>query len=326
MAGKSRIELDFNKIYKSNSCGEFRIIENMGRDARSRLFIKIKFLSTGTEKVVRYDIAMDGKVDDELYGIDFNKVYNSLYYGPYKIIEYTGRGYESRKTVKVQFLNTGYSYNVLLKQALKGDVKDKTVSFQNMSMSTSDPFEYHNYICRILKGRWKAMMDRCYNPNNKRYQHYGQIGVTVDPYWHDFENFLKTIPCVYGYEKFYNNPEKYQLDKDYFQNHIPKEKRTYSIYNCIFLSVTDNANLAILEKHDFNEFYGVRKINNKYHVLFSVNGERKTYGVYNDPIAAANEYNYYYKMYSDYELVPLFNFNVPYMSHEEAQQYLANIK
>lgn len=61
MAGKPRIEIDYNTIYQSNSCGPFKIIENMGRDERSRLFVKVKFLETGTEKITRYDIAMDGE-------------------------------------------------------------------------------------------------------------------------------------------------------------------------------------------------------------------------------------------------------------------------
>ncbi len=42
MAGKPRIEINYDIVYQSNSCGPFKIIENMGRDERSRLFVKNK--------------------------------------------------------------------------------------------------------------------------------------------------------------------------------------------------------------------------------------------------------------------------------------------
>ena len=129
MAGKPRIEIHYNTIYQSNSCGPFKIIENMGRDERSRLFVKVKFLETGTEKITRYDIAMDGKITDDLFGIDFNKIYYSIYYGPYKIIKYIGRNKESKRIVRIKFINSGYEYDVLLRLALEGKVKDQTISF-----------------------------------------------------------------------------------------------------------------------------------------------------------------------------------------------------
>ena len=165
MAGRHpKIQIDFDKIYESNSCGPFKIIKDLGRNERSRLFVRIKFLNTGTEKDIRYDIAMDGKVIDDLYGIDFNHVYNSIYYGPYKIIKYIGRNDESKKVVRIKFLNTGYEYNVLLRVAKSGEVRDYTVCRENRIFTPSSAEEHENYIRRILYGRWHSMMDRCYNP------------------------------------------------------------------------------------------------------------------------------------------------------------------
>ena len=38
---------------------------------------------------------------------------------------------------------------------------------------------------------WQAMIQRCTNPQNNRYQHYGGRGVRVCPRWlHNFENFF----------------------------------------------------------------------------------------------------------------------------------------
>lgn len=40
---------------------------------------------------------------------------------------------------------------------------------------------------------WRAMMGRCYNPNNKSYPIYGKRGIYVTEEWHDFKNFDKWL-------------------------------------------------------------------------------------------------------------------------------------
>lgn len=251
MAGKPRIEINYDIVYQSNSCGPFKIIENMGRDERSRLFVKIKFLETGTEKITRYDIAMAGKVIDDLFNIDFNKIYYSTYYGPYKIIKYIGRNKESKRIVRIKFINSGYEYDVLLRLALEGKVKDQTIKHSDMYIDPNiDQIKYDDYIIEILRGRWKSMMLRCYNEKDPNYSEYGALGVKVCNRWHNVENYLSDIYLVDNFIKFYQNPIKYQLDKDYKQLSIPKCYRIYDVSRCIFLSIYDNANLAIMEKHD----------------------------------------------------------------------------
>jgi hypothetical protein len=37
--------------------------------------------------------------------------------------------------------------------------------------------------------RWKAMLQRCSNPQHKDYRHYGGRGIGVHPDWLSFENF-----------------------------------------------------------------------------------------------------------------------------------------
>lgn len=37
---------------------------------------------------------------------------------------------------------------------------------------------------------WAKMRERCNNPNSKGYEYYGDRGITVDPKWDKFENFL----------------------------------------------------------------------------------------------------------------------------------------
>ena len=40
---------------------------------------------------------------------------------------------------------------------------------------------------------WRSMKDRCSNSNNKGYKYYGGRGITYDPTWENFENFLKDM-------------------------------------------------------------------------------------------------------------------------------------
>ncbi len=40
---------------------------------------------------------------------------------------------------------------------------------------------------------WRAMRQRCYNPNHKSYSYYGGRGIRVCPEWFLFENFLSDM-------------------------------------------------------------------------------------------------------------------------------------
>lgn len=322
MAGKPRITIDFNKIYQSNSCGPFKIIEDIGRDERSRYYVKIKFLQTGSESIVRYDTAIAGKVRDELMDIDFNKIYYSVSYGPFKIISYLGRDKESKKLVRIKFLRTGFEIDTHLKLVLTGQVKDYSTNEKILIA----PYEYYDsLIIRIIKTRWQGMMQRCYNKNSSSYNIYGAIGVTVCEYWHNFENYLLSMPSIPYFFKFYNNPHNYALDKDYLQQNIPKEKRIYSPETCIFLSYIDNSNLSAIHDKENTGLYGIReKENGNYSVAFSIDGIKYSFGTYSNLNAAITEYDYYYNLFGLFDKIPLYN-NVPItMTHEQAQQYLVS--
>jgi len=51
---------------------------------------------------------------------------------------------------------------------------------------------------------WRAMKDRCLNPNSPSYPDYGGRGITIDPLWNDFSVFL---------EQMGERPENTSLDR-----------------------------------------------------------------------------------------------------------------
>ena len=166
-------------------------------------------------------------------------------------------------------------------------------------------------------------MQRCYNPNDNHYPDYGKIGVTVCDRWKDVNNYISDVMLLENFNYFYNFPMYYHLDKDYHQQNIPKSQRIYGPGTCIFLSIYDNSNLAIKEKHKDGSLYGVKKLSDdKYLVSFSVDGNKTNFGIYSNEMAAANAYNYYYKMYTKAQLVHLLNEIIKYMPFEETQKYL----
>src|SRR5262249_15497270 len=44
-----------------------------------------------------------------------------------------------------------------------------------------------------IYGRWKSMMQRCFNPNNPQYSNYGGRDITVHERWFDFENYYTDV-------------------------------------------------------------------------------------------------------------------------------------
>lgn len=53
--------------------------------------------------------------------------------------------------------------------------------------------KHHGYSHTPTHRSWSAARNRCYNPNNKDYLHYGGRGIKMDPSWDDFTVFLKDM-------------------------------------------------------------------------------------------------------------------------------------
>lgn len=72
-------------------------------------------------------------------------------------------------------------------------------------MNNRKKYAKHGLSYHRLYSVWRGMKDRCYNKNNRRYEHYGGRGINVCDEWlEDFLNFYN-----WAYKNGYNEKEEY---------------------------------------------------------------------------------------------------------------------
>ena len=102
---------------------------------------------------------------------------------------------------------------------------------------------FNNRIYRT----WYDMLDRCYNPNNKRYKNYGGSNVTVCERWKCFEFFLQDVSKIPGFDSWLIAGEReYHLDKDLKQLDSPN--KIYSLETCLFVPAHINQQEMLLRR------------------------------------------------------------------------------
>lgn len=238
--------------------------------------------------------------------ININDIFSSNNNGNLKILNkvkcsINSKGYSEIKNSDryiTEFIDTGYVSDFSSNAIRKGRVKDKFYrSVANIGFIGSDiKITYHlNYY-----KSWNDMINRCYNPNDEDYYAYGNIGIIVDQRWFNFTNFLNDIKFLPGFQNKLKYPSEYQLDKDYLQLYIPKNKRIYSPQTCIWISKYDNIEIMNRDRSISNgEYFGVMYKDGSY--CTKINNH--IYGRFNNPLAAASLFNYIY---------PLLTRNIPF--------------
>lgn len=61
---------------------------------------------------------------------------------------------------------------------------------------------------------WRALKGRCNNPKNCRYIYYGLLGITYDPRWHFFKNFLEDMGVKPNGTELHRHDKKGNYTKD----------------------------------------------------------------------------------------------------------------
>lgn len=80
--------------------------------------------------------------------------------------------------------------------------------------------------------KWLNMMEQCYNTNAPNYKWYGALGVTVEEYFHDYQQFAE------WYEA--NKVDGCQMDKDILCKELGIEPSIYARHTIKFIPASDN--------------------------------------------------------------------------------------
>lgn len=249
-----------------------------------------------------------------------DEVFESKNYGSFNVIGREPNPNSTSPLVKIKFIKTGYECSVPYYDFLRGEVKDPYYpSIYGVGYIGKASYKGNEKAY----GVWKDMLARVYDKFNKSYNNYGGIGITVDPRWHSFENFLQDIKFINGYNEWLNN-SNYHLDKDYLQQDIPKSNRIYSKDTCVFLPSNYNNDIMLKERvlASNRNYYGATPINNgNFYARVTCNNFTYNIGTFTNEIAAANARDAYAKWFCGMERLNTIDFNLPYMPADEWTKY-----
>ena len=164
------------------------------------------------------------------------QILESKNYGKFKIIEYNH--YED---VTIEFIDTGYiSYNLILSNILKGEVKDLLVkNIIGVGYLGGTKYDTRYKIGNFKPYEtWKGMLTRCYSEEQKKLQPAYKDSTCCES-WHNFQVFAKWCSDNMPPDDSYS----YQLDKDI----LHKGNKVYSPDFCCLVPPRIN---KMLEKSD----------------------------------------------------------------------------
>jgi hypothetical protein len=116
--------------------------------------------------------------------------------------------------------------------------------------------------------KWQTMKDRCDNPNNKSYKHYGGRGIGYPPRWDDYINFKEDMYLKYLYAKKQLKMKQISLERIDVNGNYCKE-------NCTFIEKSEQAKNTRKSNRKF------LAINKTLHISLITNNQHKFAKDYN---------------------------------------------
>ena len=183
------------------------------------------------------------------YGVFYRvgSLHKSKKYGWYKVISY-----KEARQITIEFLDTGFRQTTIAGNLDNDVVKDYLCPILEGVGCLGERYSeikqnYNKDFIRIMRSRWKTMIDRCYRKKSISYRDYGAKGVTVDSRWLNFSNYFYDVMKLPGWnlDDFLNG--KISLDKDKKQIDIPVCNRVYSRDTCCWLTRSEQLKYAVID-------------------------------------------------------------------------------
>jgi len=216
-------------------------------------------------------------------------VFNSNNYGKFKIITELDSKNKKRQFL-IEFLLTKHKTKASIREIVNGEVKDiyypKIYGVASIGNANKKGNEKIYNI-------WINIIARCYNQQNKAYRFYGAKNVKVSTEWLIFQNFLKDVAKLKGFQNIAEKVEKYELDKD-----INGDGQLYSKESCVWVLKSTN-NYYMLKENNKSSYIGVcfLKKTGNWQSQINIDNKQVYIGTFTNINAAANAYNYYAKQY-----------------------------
>lgn len=222
------------KVFDTLNFGKLKILEYNNSSS-----VKVEFIETGTKKVTTMGNIRKGRVRDDskpLYKLSYSvgDVFSTKESGDVEIIKIS-----SSRSVLVKFIDTGNTRNALPASIKSGYLKDRErpeicgvgfIGYGNYKSNGSHVEAYNH---------WTNMLRRCYDRKCDSYHVYGNLGVRVDPEWHNYQSFAEWF--------FDNRPEN--LDIVYLDKDIKGSgRKIYSPETCSLVSASENNQEVVTRK------------------------------------------------------------------------------
>lgn len=352
----TRIEIDYDKVYMSNSTGPFRIVRElpsvrMGTDGKAvRRMVEIEFIETGTRKETQLQMALIGKVADPYY----RSIAGVGYLGYISRDVHSKKEYDMWRNMILRCYDPSHhAYGMY--GAIGVTVCERWHNFTNFYMDLQTLPGFYAYANSSNKEQFSLDKDVLQSavPHNQRV--YSPSTCIIMPTGDNCRLTARNSETTSEYQGVYRTSTgsfqaSVNIDgQKYFLGTFSNELAAASAYNFVmreygyqcstpgveFMPIkealtyrTSRTPLKLPPRIDASKldtslptssnYTGVNKRGNNYMASYFCNGEKFHIGSFSNEIAAANAYNYYNQYYAN--LAGHVN-NVPYMQPTEWLQY-----